>query len=173
MFENMHFIKNFYSIEQDINKYILRNNKIENISFENNNDTINILASLFSTFNFFIYSTYNSFMYYISLLKQFKFRCHFFLLLIFTLFTFVITFESNSNISTNLIISAYFNKKSITRITYDKLLEKEREKEFPEINYEDYQNLKDSINYDENGGLEDFLSDGHITKNNEPNKNNL
>ena len=172
MFENIHFIKNYYSIEQDINKYILRNNKIENISFENNNDTINILASLFSTFNFFIYSTYNSFMYYISLLKQFKFRCHFFLLLIFMLFTFVITFESNSNISTNLIISAYFNKKSITRITYDKLLEKEREKEFPEINYEDYQNLKDSINYDENGGLEDFLSDGHITKNNEPNKNN-
>ena len=65
MFENIHFIKNYYSIEQDTNKYILRNNKIENISFENNNDTINILASLFSTFNFFIYSTYNSFIYYI------------------------------------------------------------------------------------------------------------
>ena len=40
MFENIHFIKNYYSIERDIDKYILRNNKIENISFENNNDTI-------------------------------------------------------------------------------------------------------------------------------------
>ena len=70
-------------------------------------------------------------------------RIEFIILLLLILFSFVITYEENAEIPTNLIISAYFKKNYLTRISYDMVKEK------PEIDeYEDNVNL-DDINFDD------------------------
>ena len=68
------------------------------------------------------------------------------------LFTFVISFDNNSDIPTSLIISAYFPNKPITRITYDKILEKE--KNMMNIKYKEYQNMNKDFNHDKNDLIE-------------------
>jgi hypothetical protein len=61
-------------------------------------------------------------------MRHFLYKLQFILLLQVFLFSFIATFEDNSNISTDLIISAYFPKNHITRISYDLIKEEENEK---------------------------------------------
>ena len=58
-------------------------------------------------------------------MKLFLYQLQFTLILIVFLFSFVVTFEENYNISTNIIINAYFAKNNMTYITQDMILEKE------------------------------------------------
>ena len=147
MFESIRCIKDKNLKEQYI-KFILRNKKKKHFSVDDNNDTFDIILSLLSYFKLFIISLFSTTIHYIQLLHQFIFKCHFLVLLIFMLFTFVFSLDNNSDIPINLIISAYFPKKSITRISYDMLLEKENENKVLNINYDEYQNLYDSFNDD-------------------------
>ena len=145
MYETNHCFKDINWKKQHI-KYMLRNKKKKYFSLYNNNDTFDIFLSLFSYVKLFIISIYNTFIHYIQLLHQSIFNCHFFVLLIFMHFTFAFTLDNNSDIPRNLIISAYFPKKPLTRITYDMLFNKDKEKKELIINYEDYQNIYNSIN---------------------------
>jgi hypothetical protein len=61
-------------------------------------------------------------------MRHFLYKLQFILLLQVFLFSFIATFEENSNISTDLIISAYFPQKHITRISYDLIKEEENAK---------------------------------------------
>ena len=90
----------------------------------NNNDAFVFLATIFVYFKLFIISFYESFLAYISILSNYFFKLQNILLLTLFLFSFVVTFQDNSNITTDLIISAYFPNRNITRITQDMLLQK-------------------------------------------------
>ena len=72
------------------------------------------------------------------------------------LFTFVITFDNNKDIPTSLIISAYFPEKPITRISYDMLLEKE--KNVMKIKYKEYQKMKNNFNQNQNDLIENYIT---------------
>ena len=109
-------------------------------SYQNNNDTLYILSSTLLRLKSFLLSLYNYFISYISSMNQFIYKLQIILLLITFLFSFVITFEENSDIPTNLIISAYFPQHYLTSITYDMIKE--------EQNTEDDSNL-DKINFDD------------------------
>ena len=167
MFERILCIKD-KSLKEQYIKFILRNKKKKHFSVDNNNDTFDIFLSTLSYLKLFIVFIFNSIFHYIQLLHQFVFKCHFFSILIFMLFTFVLTFDNNSDISTDLIISAYFPKKTITRITYDMLLEKEKEKKATNINYDEYQNLYDSFNENKS---EECIHFDNIDSNNPENNN--
>jgi deoxyhypusine synthase len=67
-------------------------------------------------------------------MRHFLYKLQFILLLQVFLFSFIATFEENSNISTDLIISAYFPKNHITRISYDLIKEEENKKLEKNIN---------------------------------------
>ena len=63
-------------------------------------------------------------------------------------FTFTLTLNNNSRIPTKLILSAYFPNKEINRITYDKILEKEKENKKTKVlkmNYDEYQKLYNAL----------------------------
>ena len=155
MYENVDLIKDKNINEQKIN-FLLLNNKKKYFSTQNNNDTIDILISLLSYLKALRYSIYKTIIYYIQSLNQFIFRCHFLLFLIFMLFTFVFSFDNNSDIPTSLIISAYFPNKPITRITYDMLLEKE--KNMMKIKYKEYQNMNKAFNHNQNELIENYMT---------------
>ena len=82
-----------------------RNNKT-------NNDTLNFISNIFSGLEFLIINLHNYIIYSFPsfLLKLYRFQ--YILLLTTLLFSFVCSSESNLNISTNLVISAYFPKTS-------------------------------------------------------------
>ena len=153
MNENVNLIDDKNINEKKI-KLLLLNNKKKYFSLKNNNDAIDILISCISYLKWIIFSIYNTIIYYIQSLNHFIFRCHFLLFIIFMLFTFVISFDNNSDIPTSLIISAYFPNKPITRITYDKLLEKE--KNMMNIKYKEYQNMNKDFNHDKNDLIENY-----------------
>ena len=96
--------------------------------YKNNNDTLKILISTFLKLKLFALSVCDCFISYISSMRHFLYKLQFILLLQVFLFSFIATFEENSNISTDLIISAYFPKNHITRISYDLIKEEENEK---------------------------------------------
>ena len=153
MNENVNLIDD-KNINEKKFKLLLLNNKKKYFSLKNNNDAIDILISCISYLKRIISSIYNTIIYYIQSLNHFIFRCHFLLFIIFMLFTFVISFDNNSDIPTSLIISAYFPNKPITRITYDKLLEKE--KNMMNIKYKEYQNMNKDFNHDKNDLIENY-----------------
>ena len=144
MKEKIHYFDEIKSNEEFFNKILKSNRfKFKYFSYKNNNDTFNILLSSFLSFKKFILSIYNCFISYISSMNKFINRIEFILLLLLILFSFVITYEDNAEIPTNLIISAYFKKNHLTRISYDMV------KDEPEIDvYEDNVNL-DDINFDD------------------------
>ena len=110
------------------------------ISYNNNNDTFDILLSSFLLFKSFILSLYNCFFSYISIKHKFIFRIEYILFLLVFLFSFVLTFDENSEIPTNLIISAYFPKYRLTTISYTDLKyvpEENEENDLEEISFED------------------------------------
>ena len=144
MKEKIHYFDEIKTNEEFINKILESNRfKFKYFSYKNNNDTFNILLSSFLSFKKFILSIYNCFISYISSMHKIINRIEFIILLLLILFSFVITYEENAEIPTNLIISAYFKKNYLTRISYDMVKEK------PEIDeYEDNVNL-DDINFDD------------------------
>ena len=93
---------------------------------DNNNDALDFLISSFSYFKLFISSFYNFFISFNEYSKYISNQIQIILFTIILTFRLVLSIEINSNISTNLIISAYFYKKNITRITYEKVLENEK-----------------------------------------------
>ena len=96
--------------------------------YKNNNDTLKIFISTFLKLKLFALSFCDCFISYISSMRHFLYKLQFILLLQVFLFSFIATFEENSYISTDLIISAYFPKNHITRISYDLIKEEENEK---------------------------------------------
>ena len=92
----------------------------------NNNDAFNFILTTFMYFKLFIYSICDCLKSYLSAMNHFLYQFQFTLLICLFLFSFVISFEDNSYISSNLMISAYFRKGNITRITHEMILEKEQ-----------------------------------------------
>ena len=119
--------------------FCLKSTSNKYFSYKNNNDTLNILLSVFLKFKSLILSLYNCFISYISVMNKFIYQFEIFLLILVFLFSFVITYEDNSEIPTDLIISAYFPKYRITSISYEMI---KVEEEIENINLED-------INFDE------------------------
>ena len=147
MFETIRHIKD-KNLKRQYIKFIIKNNNKKYFSIYNNNDTIDIFLSLISYLKYFIFSIYNSFIHYIQFFHLFIFRFHFLVLLIFMFFTFALTLDNNSRIPTKLILSAYFENKEINRITYDKILEKEKENKKTKVlkmNYDEYQKLYNAL----------------------------
>ena len=144
MKEKIHYFDEIKSNEEFFNKILKSSRfKFKYFSYKNNNDTFNILLSSFLSLKKFILSIYNCFISYVSSMNKFINRIEFILLLLLILFSFVINYEENAEIPTNLIISAYFRKNYLTRISYDMV------KDEPEIDEnEDNSNL-DDINFDD------------------------
>ena len=155
MNENFSLFKDKNINEQKI-KFLVLNNKKKYFSLQNNNDTIEIICSSLSYLRAVIFSIYNKFIYCVQSLNHFIFKCHFLLLIIFMLFTYVISLENNSDIPTSLIISAYFPNRPITRITYDMLLEKE--KNMMKIKYKEYQKNNKVFNHNQNDLIENYIT---------------
>ena len=116
--------------EKDTNNDEFLNNKNKNdiYSFNNNNDALNFLFSMFSYFNLFIYSLYDCVISFSEFSKYFLYQVEISFFTIIFILGLVLSFDtnSNSNIPTNLIISAYFYKKNYTRITYEQIEENEK-----------------------------------------------
>ena len=114
---------------QNENKYVneedsLYNNIIEeSYLLNNNNEAFNFIDSFFSYFKLiftFFYDCCNS----CSKSRNiFLNNIQIFFYTITCYFGLVLSFESNSNISTNLIISAYFANTNYTSVTYEQILE--------------------------------------------------
>ena len=147
MFETIRHIKD-KNLKRQYIKFIIKNNNKKHFSIYNNNDTFDILLSFIFHLKYLIFSIYNSFIHYIQFFHLFIFRFHFLVLLIFMFFTFTLTLNNNSRIPTKLILSAYFPNKEINRITYDKILEKEKENKKTKVlkmNYDEYQKLYNAL----------------------------
>ena len=113
---------------------------------KNNNDTLNILLSAFLYLKSFILSLQTFFISHTSSMHKFIYKLQFILLLLVSLFSFVVTFEENSEVPTQLIIGAYFPSKRLTRISYDMIQDEPREdenknKNYENIDFEDINNL--------------------------------
>ena len=94
-----------------------------NDSNNNNNDTLNFIINIFLFLESIIYSLYQSLINFLPSLNRFFYKTQYIFLIISLLFTFVYSFEDNSNISTNLIYSAYFkNSGHLTYIKYDNVV---------------------------------------------------
>ena len=124
-------IKNHARIlkNQNENKYVneedsLYNNIIEeSYLLNNNNEAFNFIDSFFSYFKLiftFFYDCCNSCS---KSRNNFLNNIQIFFYTITCYFGLVLSFESNSNISTNLIISAYFANTNYTSVTYEQILE--------------------------------------------------
>jgi len=103
-------------------------NKNEFYSLNNNNDAFNFLFSMLSYFNLFINSLHDCVISFSEYSKYFLYQVEISFFTIIFIFRLVFSFDtnSNSNIPTNLIISAYFNKRNYTRITYEQVVENEK-----------------------------------------------
>ena len=98
----------------------------ESYLLNNNNEAFNFITSFFSYFKLFISIFYEFCVSYSKNRNNFLNNLQIIFYTIICYFGFALSFESNSNISTNLIISAYFRNKNYTRITYEQVLENEK-----------------------------------------------
>ena len=98
----------------------------ESYLLNNNNEAFNFITSFFSYFKLFISIFYEFCVSYSKNRNNFLINLQIIFYTIICYFGFALSFESNSNISTNLIISAYFRNKNYTRITYEQVLENEK-----------------------------------------------
>ena len=136
---------------KEINKdpLIYKQKKHSNIlCYKNKNDTFYLFIKAFNSIdNFFIflYSQILSKLNKITKKKIFNFHKIFFSTIIFTFF-FTLVLNENINISTELLINAYFNDSQITHISYDKIIKKK----FDEENKK--QNSKNGYYYKNNKG---------------------
>ena len=143
---------------QNENKYVneedsLYNNIIEeSYLLNNNNEAFNFIDSFFSYFKLiftFFYDCCNSCS---KSRNNFLNNIQIFFYTITCYFGLVLSFESNSNISTNLIISAYFANTNYTSVTYEQILENGKK-------------LNKSRNNSENNDLKEY-SENMFTFNN-------
>ena len=91
---------------------VTKDEVINHINNTNNNDTLNFISNIFSYLEFLIISLHNYIIYSFPSILVKLYRIQYILLITTLFFSFVGTFENNSYISTNLIISAYFPKTS-------------------------------------------------------------
>ena len=101
-------VVNIYSDIKDVETIYHFND----INSKNNNDTLNFISGVFSFLEHAIFNLHNYFIYSFPSIFIKLFRYQYMLLITSLLFSFVCSFENNSYISTNLIISAYFPKTS-------------------------------------------------------------
>jgi hypothetical protein len=98
--------------------------KNDNVDNNNNNDTLTFISNIFVFLESNIYSLYK---YLINNLPKYHrafYKLQFIFFIINLLFAFVYSFEENSNISTHLIVSAYFpNCQHLTYVKYEKVID--------------------------------------------------
>ena len=116
--------------EETLNK---KDKKELNI-LNNNNDAFNFIFLLISYLKLFLYSLYDCFISYSKYTRYFLYQLQIIFFTITIILELVLSLDtsSNSDISTNLIISAYFRNKNYTRITYEEIL-KNGNKKYKEI----------------------------------------
>ena len=112
--------------EEPLNK----KDKNELYILKNNNDAFNFIFLLVSYLKLFLYSLYDCFISYSKYTKFFLYQLQIIFFTIIIVLELVLSLDtsSNSDISTNLIISAYFRNKNYTRITYEEILKNENKK---------------------------------------------
>ena len=141
------FIINLFEVDENI--YEENNEDVSftkyNTTTNNNNDAFQFLLELFSYFIFFFHLIYKYISSFIISIKNIIFRTKILIFLMFILFRFSLAFEDNLNITTDLIISSYFSKKNITRITYEMIQQKDK-KELTEKQINKDENKKIDIN---------------------------
>lgn len=136
----------------------------------NNNDTLNFVSKIFEFLESNIYSFCQYFLNSINSFNRTFYKIQYILLIMTLLFTFVYSFEDNSNISTNLIVSAYFpNCSHLTHIKYENV-QKPYNKTQKKINIKkkdinNNNNLIDCENGRINEDLKSFMSSSANTKN--------
>ena len=91
---------------------IAKNEIIHHIDDINNNDTLNFISNIFSSLEFLIINLYNYMIYSFPSILLKLYKIQYIILISALFFSFVGAIENNSYISTNLIISAYFQKTS-------------------------------------------------------------
>ena len=145
----------------------------KNTNIDNNNDTLNFISNIFLFLESHIYSLYE---YIINSLPKYHrtfYKIQFIFLIINLLFTFVYSFEDNSNIPTNLIVSAYFSASPhLTYIKYDKIIniqnkaqQKEKIKIIKKINNNKQDKILDCENIYINEDIKSLMSSSANTKN--------
>ena len=145
----------------------------KNTNIDNNNDTLNFISNIFLFLESHIYSLYE---YIINSLPKYHrtfYKIQFIFLIINLLFTFVYSFEDNSNIPTNLIVSAYFSAcPHLTYIKYDKIIniqnkaqQKEKIKIIKKINNNKQDKILDCENIYINEDIKSLMSSSANTKN--------
>ena len=107
-------VVNIYSDIKDVETIYHQKEK----NYTNNNDTLNFISSVFSFLESAIFNLHNYFIYYFPSVLIKLYRYQYMLLITTLLFSFGCGLRNNSNISTNLIISAYFPK--ATNLVYFK-----------------------------------------------------
>ena len=85
---------------------------------KNNNDTLNFIAKVFIFLESNIFSLYKYILNYIPSFQRTFYKIQYIFIIFTLLFSFAYSYEDNSNISTGLIISAYF--RGCSRLTYVK-----------------------------------------------------
>lgn len=106
----------------------IKNNK-NNLSYKNKNDTFYLFIKTFHSidnFFLFLYSYVPLNLSKITNKKIFCFKKLFFITFFFSLL-FSLVLNENINISTDLLINAYFNDSEITHISYDNMIKKKHE----------------------------------------------
>ena len=123
----------------------------------NNNDTLNFIAKVFIFLETNLYSFYNYLLNYLPSFQRTFYKIQYLFLIIALLFTFVYSYEDNSNISTNLIISAYFPSCSqLTYVKYDNIILEEN-------------NIKENNNKNNNKNIKYKDNKNHIKNKNDNN----
>ena len=125
------FLYNLLEIDCAINnKYIYNDSLFNKYSFkENNNDSFQYVLMIFLYIELFFHLIYSFIIYFLILIKKFINKMHIPLILILFLFKYPIICKDNSQIPTNLIISSFFRKKNIVKITFETIKNKEIKKE--------------------------------------------
>ena len=91
--------------------------------YDSNNDTLDIILNVSIYLKFYIFSFYELLLSYIFSLKNKIYKIEFIFVILSLLFSCVLTFD-NSDISSNLIINAYFPRNKLTRLSYNMLKDK-------------------------------------------------
>ena len=135
-----------------INKeFINDNNKLSQnyLNFKNKNDTFYFFIKAYHLINkVFIYFHSFTFFNFNSIINKniYNFKRLFSITFLFTLF-FTQVLNENLNISTELLINAYFNEHEITHISYDKVIKGKTIEEINSINNKDNYYIKNNNNY--------------------------
>ena len=141
MNEHIHYLNEVNSYKELINKLSKSISK-KYFSKNNNNDTLNLLVSLFSKTKSFIFSISKNFFINIHSINRLKYKIELIILLMIFLVSYVVGYEEIKNIPNHLLASAYFSSGKISYLSFDNT-----QLIFNEIDEENI-NLED-INFDE------------------------